>query len=53
MIKILFIPLVVILSACSSTNTKWEALKDPNCPNDIREVIENGDYWSVGRVKRM
>jgi hypothetical protein len=32
MIKILLIPLVVILSACSTTNNKLEALKDPNCP---------------------
>lgn len=31
MIKILLIPLVVLISACSTTNTKWESLKDPNC----------------------
>ena len=29
--KLLIIPLVVLLSACSTTNTKWESLKDPNC----------------------
>lgn len=70
MIKILLIPLIVLLSACSSTNNKLEALKDPNCPwcmkthrckvkncpnkkNDIKQTIENADFWIVGRVKKV
>lgn len=41
MIKILLIPLIVLLSACSSTNNK-----------NIKWTTDDSDFWAIGKTKK-
>ena len=41
MIRILLVPIVIFLSACSSTNNK-----------NIKWAKDDSDFWTIGKTKK-